>query len=291
MNLVIEPGTQYKWHESTTPFKSSKSGVGNGEELLVEMIGGQLMGYTASWDITDATGMKWEVKEPTGGMIRLCTSGREASGRIMSVVEQSVNQLIMANMMYGDDLQLLLVGGITFDFDEFIEDDASLLLRGEIPPARFYRLMQVLGVIAKHSSSNRQFHHISLDGIAKKVDEVTFAKIVDLIGADDIYVDAKSGVLAKLQHPAFRDPTVLQDAWDSVTAGVVFPDVDGLILVNSWGFRPVFRDQFDEQLRFNRVSQMVPKFKYTGPELEVAAKTKTMRRTRVLSVKRKDDDV
>lgn len=277
--LTIERDTQYVWHESETSFKSSRSGVGNGEDLLLEMIGGQLMGYTASWDVTDAAGRKWEVKEPTGGMIRLCTSGREASGRVMSVVEQTVNQLVMAHTMYGEDLQLLLIDGITFDFDEFIEDDTSLLLRGEIPPVRYYRLLQVLEALAKHANSNKQFHHVSLDGISKKIDAVTFAKIVDLVGADDVYVDAKSGVLAKLQHPAFRNSTILQDAWDSVTAESVFPDVDGVILVNSYGFRPIFRDQFNEQLQFNRISQMVPKFKYTGPELITDVKTRTKRRS------------
>ncbi len=240
------------------------------------------MGYTASWDVTDDAGRKWEVKEPTGGMIRLCTSGREASGRIMSVVEQTINQLLLTNVIYGSDLPLLLAGSITFDFDEFIEDDASLLLRGEIPPARYNRLMQVLQALSQHANSNKQFHHVSLDGISKKIDAITFAKIVDLVGADDIYVDAKSGVLAKLQHPAFRNPTILQDAWDSVTADVVFPDVDGVILVNNWGFRPVFRDQFEQQLKFNRVSQMVPKFKYVGPELVCEPKVKTIRRSRVL---------
>jgi hypothetical protein len=143
--------------------------------------------------------------------------------------------------------------------------------------------------LAKHASSNKQFHHVSLDGISKKIDAITFAKIVDLVGADDIYVDAKSGVLAKLQHSAFRNPTILQDAWDSVTADSVFPDVDGVILVNNWGFRPVFRDQFDQQLRFNRVSQMVPKFKYAGPDLVCSPKIKTIRRSRVLSAKEEID--
>lgn len=268
--LTIERDTQYEWHESETPFKSSRSGVGNGEDLLVEMVGGQLMGFSASWDVTDASGKRWEVKELSSGLVRLGTSGRSVSGGIMSAIEQVVNQLLAAYMSYGDELSMLL---LPCDIQAFIDDDVPFLLRGEVPPQRFERLMTVIRCVSRHAHSTRRFHHVALDGMHHKVDSVTYARIVELIGADDVIIDIKSGILSKLQHPSFMSPDVMAGLWAAVDPIDVFPDVDGVIIVNSRGFRPIFRDQLRDQLRFNRISQMVPKFAYIGPPLETLGRT------------------
>lgn len=272
-SLVIERDVLYSWL-GNAPFLSSKSGIGNGEEALLEMVGGQIMGYSASWDITDANGFKWEVKEPSSGMIRLCTSGRIPAGRVISVVESAVSQLLSAHLTYGIDMSILLLPSVTFDFVEFIDQDVPLLLRGEITRGRFQRLFDIISALEMHRRGIKRFHRISLDSTDFKVDSITYAKIAELIGTDEIFVDAKSGVLSKLTNPVFADPLILKQAWASVTPECVFPDVDGVVLVNEFGFRAVFRDQLSERFEFTNVSQGVPKFRYIGPPLEKKKKPK-----------------
>lgn len=268
--IKVLPDTFYRW-QTDVPFISAKPGVGNGEEAFVSMVGGQLMGYSASWDVTDASGKKWELKELSSGLLRLGTSGRCVSGGIMSAIEQVVNQLVSAYMSHGDDLLMLL---LPCNGDAFLNEDVPLLLRGEVPRQRFDRLLAVIRAISAHLHSPRRFHHVTLDGISHKVNAVTFARIVELIGDDDIVIDVKSGILSKLQHPSFSNPDIMLTLWDSVIPLDVFPDVDGVIIVNSCGFRPIFKDQLQDQLKFSKISQMVPKFRYVGPELQTDTKTK-----------------
>lgn len=265
---VIESNKFYAW-STTIPFRSTKSGVGNGEEALLDELGGSLMGYSASWDITDKNGLKWEVKEPgSSGIIRLCTSGRLPAGKVMSIVEPMCQQLLHAISQYHEDFVLLMQRDLPFDIESFIDEDVPLLLRGEITKNRYSRLNEIASAIEKMKQDTKSFHHVTLDNFNFKVDSIIFAKIAAIIGSDDLYIDSKSGMLASLQHPAFDNGKIIENTWNSITPAIVFPDVDGVIVVSPDGFCPIVREKFDFSFVFNGISQAVPKFKYIGPSLK-----------------------
>jgi len=84
------------------PFDGSKGkgeGVGRGEERLAVELDGQIMGGNVSYDVVDAEGRKWEVKEPEsksgGGRVRIEQEGIRAVAPVLRKLASVLTKIML----------------------------------------------------------------------------------------------------------------------------------------------------------------------------------------------------
>lgn len=271
------------------PYEPKQKGVGPGEERLAKILDGTVQGGGESYDIVDAKGRKWEVKEPSGGLrgeIRPGTEGlaavQDAFSRIKNVVKRVENVFGTkamsrtagaAGAMMGPEV----IGKIT----SFVTQEAPMLMKGEVSKGRMEALAEVLHLInaalrteegddqpatasgTKHVEMGDTEHKVEQD-----VDLNTYVKLghVLKLGPKDLGVTPGDVLRSTFNGLAFRNPDkFMETVWkQAAMASVVFGHTSGVILVAVTGYRIVPKADLDNVLVFNRITKGFPHFKASG---------------------------
>lgn len=127
-------------------------GVGRGEDRIVWELGklGRLahtVGGSEQYDIIEASGMKWEVKEPDGSLsIRPGVAGRAATAELTKKIKEIVSTLLHALTLVTDpDAKIILnsemMNGFELDVDgmrDFLAKAVLNIEKGEISNGLFF---------------------------------------------------------------------------------------------------------------------------------------------------------
>jgi hypothetical protein len=289
----VKPLRWYAW----PPIGSSKliyhdandKNVGPGEQWLAWLFGGQVQGGGVPFDVVTPDGRIWEVKElkKSSDTIRPGTEGRKAfkraKKRLEGIVQQLRNFSILARrsgfLQPGelDETDKRIVDYVNV----FVEDDYEMIVgKGEISRDRFIALRGVLKALQqfrqKHgnqtSMEDQPDTRVALNDKEVKVDKPTFIDVAKKVekstGTKNILADFEKIdlLLSTLKDPAFENPAEFFNEWFlSVDVNEVFSETDGVIVVNPRGFMMIPKSMLKKALRFDKVTQMQPRFALTLP--------------------------
>lgn len=278
---IDKSGAWVAWPKSSlaVKYEPSGAGIGPGEARLAWMMGGEVMGGSVSHDIEAGDGTAWEVKEPKGGSIRAGTESTAASTgmrqsienvtkRIARGIKSARKALDFRKFMAVEDYQKIVA---------FIEQDAPMIMKAEIPPERMKRLLDVMLIINsamqgevkdKGEDAGAQ-KYVELGDeeqhVKKDVDLATYIKVGQAADVPDeeLKVSDKEMFAAFFNTPAFRDPqTWFQKTWqEGVKASAVFGHCDGVILVSKDQYRVILKAQLDTEMPFLSLTQARAKFR------------------------------
>lgn len=288
---AIKPLKFYRWDDPRwdNPMKTTKYGgdagvgLGPGEARIAKIIGGKVQGSGVSFDVVAKDGSAWEIKafDSASSLIRPGAKGRVAfdgaRSRLVSILRQLRNFVTVSKKLDIITSDAEVASSITF-IEGFLNDEIdSILGKGEISRSRIkalYTVMKIASQIIKKWSNNSTAKPIdtklSFNNKTVKVDKSTYIdvakKVQRVVGNDvDILGDFESQELAiaTLNDEAFKNPAKFFDVWfDSVKASTVFAGVDGMFIVTGAGFIKIPAGLFNKVLKFDSVSQNLPKFNF-----------------------------
>lgn len=293
----IKPTVWYPWpaivKQSKLSYGSAASGgsaggvgLGPGEEWLAHIFGAEVQGASVPFDIVTPDGRSWEIKalEQSSATIRPCAEGRKAFAkprkRLTQIMMQLKNFSVVARRAgFFNSSDLSQNDKVVINFvTTFIQDEFEMIVeKGEISKERFITLRGVLNAVSKLRSEHGQKDEsskdtkldtkISLNDKEVTVDKPTFidiAKQVEKATGDKTIMSEFEKfdiLLSTLKDPAFDNPTQFINEWfDSVDVGHVFQHVDGLFVVNTRGFVMIPSSMMKKLIKFEKVSQGIPKF-------------------------------
>lgn len=254
------------------PYAPNRPGVGPGEEKLAAELGGKIMGGSVSYDIQLPDGKKLEVKElDDGGALRTGTEGAAAAAKSIGIINKICDEL--ASMDLGI-LREYAGDAYPEELDGFVANDVPLIKKGEMTSTRAlgsddkFGLLQALQFVHElMNAAGGEDHVIALDDKKVPVDDVKFAKVVDVVepGDHEFNVDPISREIAKAKSRAFDNPEwFIDDVWaHAAVPSEVFPAADALAIVTPDGYRLIPKSRLDDVLVFTRISQGKPRFKVT----------------------------
>ncbi len=283
------PGGWTSWPAEVkrTPYIPKQKGVGPGEERLAKLLGGKVMGGGESYDITDAEGNKWEVKEPSGGLkgeIRPGTEGlaavQVAFGKIKNVVSRIESVFGNKTRSHTATAAEAVVGpDVITKIKAFVDNEAPMLMKGEVSRGRMAALGEVLHLINAAlgdqnapDTVNAVTKHVEMGDeetkIEKDVDLSTYVKLGKVMKLDvkDLNVTPGDMLRSTFNGLAFRNPDKFMEmSWEKAAlASIVFGHTNGVILVSDTGYRIVPNPELDKVLVFNRITKGFPHFKASG---------------------------
>jgi len=256
------------------PYKTTQQGIGNGEERLAALMSGTVSGHSLSYDIKDANGKLWEVKEPTPmGVIRTGAKGTEVVSVILSKLA-TVADCLISGVSFIEKHDLLLEDIIdpqgAFSVKTFINNDIALIKRGEIPTSRLWRFITVMQAIRASASVKKEKAYITLSSSkGEKRLLVTESELIRISKILNVNVDfssndneKKTDLLSVFDDAAFDDPlTFAYDVWHA-PASKTFLGVEGVILVDHIrGYFVIPKADLDKKLKFYAISQSAPRYK------------------------------
>ena len=273
-NVIGTADVSRHWTQASAKFSyaPNRPGVGPGEEKLAAELGGKIMGGSVSYDVILPSGEKLEVKElDKDGALRTGTEGAAAASRSVGIISKICDEL---NGMNLDILRDYTGDAYPDELDEFIRNDVPLIQKGEMTTSRAlgseskFGLLQALQFIHElMQAAGGEEHVVSLDDRQVPVDDVKFAKVVDVVepGENEFNVEPISREIAKAKSRAFDDPEwFIDDVWaHAAVPSEVFPAADALAIVTPDGYRLIPKSKLDKVLVFTRISQGKPRFKVT----------------------------
>lgn len=289
------------WPKSVAKVPYAKSeGVGPGERRLAKILGGEVMGGSATFDLSTPYG-KFEVKEPTGGWyggIRVESEGIAAIEANLSKIKNAAKKIdtvfgtgakpdmvAAAKEMYpAETLQKIV------DFATKPETKGQTaiqwILRGEIGAKRLKALGDTLllihsglmaeGIIrlarrVQQVLGEEKF--VTMDDsetgvdVKQPVDTATFVKVGKALGvsAEEMKVSPADMLRSALSGQAFTNPDefINNVVTEPVTASQVFGHTDGLILVQPQGYMIIPKSDLTK-MQFLRISKGKPYFRLAG---------------------------
>ena len=271
-NVIGTADVSRRWTQASAKFSyaPNRPGVGPGEEKLAAELGGKIMGGSVSYDVILPSGEKLEVKElDKDGALRTGTEGAAAASRSVGIISKICDEL---NGMNLDILRDYTGDAYPDELDEFIRNDVPLIQKGEMTTSRAlgseskFGLLQALQFIHEvMQAAGGEEHVVSLDDRQVPVDDVKFAKVVDVVepGENEFNVEPISREIAKAKSRAFDDPEwFIDDVWaHAAVPSEVFPAADALAIVTPDGYRLIPKSKLDNVLVFTRISQGKPRFK------------------------------
>lgn len=270
-------------------YRSNKAGVGPGEARLAYEMGGTIMGGSVSHDIEDELGGKWEVKEPHGtgvhGEIRT-----EAEG--IAALEPNLNKMknvarrIQTVFGAGAKPKAAQAARTTFDpssfarINHFSDEDAPMILKGEVSQSRIDELYNVLVLINKQLGLSKKASkeddtvsdkYVEIgdaeSAVKKPVDLPTYVKVGKALKLDkeEMRVSSNDVLMGTFDSRAFTDPDKFYQVTlkNAVLPSMVFGHTDGVVLVRNEGYLIIPRDELDTRMVFTRISKGKPYFKLT----------------------------
>lgn len=296
-----QPGLTYNtvipWPKTVAKVPYAKTeGVGPGERRLAKILNGEVMGGSATFDLTTPMG-KFEVKEPTGGFhggVRVESEGIAAIEANLSKIKNAAKKidavfgtsakpemLAAAKEMYPSETFQMIV-----DFATKPETKGQTaiqwILRGEIGSKRLKAMGAVLlainsGLLAEsiiRLAKLVEDKYVTLGDtvtnvdVKKDVDMSTYVKVgkaLDL-SPDEMKVGPGDMLRAALNTSAFTNPDEFVNSILStpVKASQVFGHTDGLILVQPEGYMIIPKAELDQKMQFLRISKGKPYFKLAG---------------------------
>lgn len=270
-NSISAAEVSQRWTQASAKFSyaPNRPGIGPGEEKLAAELGGKIMGGSVSYDILLPGNKKLEVKElDERGALRTGTEGAAAAAKSVGIINKICDELVSMQLEVLHDY-----AGEAYpdELDEFVRVDVPLIMKGEITSTRAlgsddkFGLLQALQFIKEliHAAGGSE-HTVSLDDKEVPVDDIKFAKVVDVIepGAHEFNVEPISREIAKAKSRAFDDPEwFIDDVWaHAAVPSEVFPAADALAIVTPDGYRLIPKSKLDTTLVFTRISQGKPRF-------------------------------
>lgn len=285
------------WPKSIAKIPYHKEeGVGPGERRLAKILGGEVQGGSATFDLMTPMG-KFEVKEPTGGFhggVRVESEGIAALEGNLTKIKNVVKKIdavfgsgakpemmAAAREMYpAETLQKIV------DFATKPETKGQTaiqwIMRGEIGANRLKALGATLllinsGLLAeniirlaklvedKYVELGDTEHDVA---VKKDVDTTTYVKVGKALDMSpgEMKVTPADMLRSALNHPAFLAPDdfVNNIVAAPVKASQVFGHTDGLILVQQSGYMIIPKSELDQKMQFLRISKGKPYFKLGG---------------------------
>ena len=278
-----------------------EEGVGPGERRLAKILGGEVQGGSATFDLMTPMG-KFEVKEPTGGFhggVRVESEGIAALEgnltKIKNVVKRIENvfgasakpeMMAAAKEMYPPETLQKIVNFATKPETKG-QTAIQWIMRGEIGAKRLRALGDVLLLInsgllnesiirtarsvqkalaeEKYVELGDTDHDVA---VKKPVDTTTYVKVGKALdmSPDEMKVTPSDMLRSALNTSAFLEPDSFINNIVSapVKASQVFGHTDGLILVQQSGYMIIPRAELDQKMQFLRISKGKPYFKLGG---------------------------
>ena len=156
--------TPWSKKAASLPFKSKKKGIGNGEDRLAVEFGGAVQGQNVSYDIVDAEGRRWEVKEPGATKeLRIEQEGTLKVLGVLQTIRTITNRLVKlfdpkqtGNAYYVEPFFIdkeqsssKVSGRANLDYiRSFLAENAVNMLRGEITYNRLMAFKDVLNRVS-----------------------------------------------------------------------------------------------------------------------------------------------
>lgn len=276
-------------------------GVGPGERRLAKLLGGEVQGGSATFDLKTPEG-NFEVKEPTGGWyggVRVESEGiaaLEANLSKIKTVAKKIDSVFgvgakpemvaAAREMYPADVLQKIVDFATKP-EAKGQTAIQWILRGEIGAKRLKALGDALLMIHSGLMTEgmlrlaRRMQQVLTEekyielgdteadvSIKKPVDTSTYVKVgkaLDL-APEEMKVTPADMLRSALNYPAFNNPVEFINSVLSspVRASQVFGHTDGLILVQPQGYFAIPRSELDQRMQFLRISKGKPYFRLRG---------------------------
>lgn len=275
-------------------------GVGPGERRLAKILNGTVQGGSVTHDLDTPYGT-FEVKEPNGsifGEFRVEAIGIAALEPALARIKEVVKQI---NSCFGTGagpnvkhaMSQLFPESTVDAINRFVSGSdgrpsaAEWIVRGEIGFARMRELATVVKLISaglanepsRDDASRRdqggdyfgEERYVELGDtetgllINRPVSTQRFITIGKMLGADheDMAVNDVDVLKSMLTDEAFDDPAPFVNMLTEPVTGLqVFGHVDGLILVNQQGYIIVPKRDFNDRIKFFRISKAKPYFKY-----------------------------
>jgi hypothetical protein len=251
--------------------------TGPGELRLAWELGGEIQGHSVSYDVIDAQGNKWEVKEPNSSdMVRPGVEGRRAVEAVRQEIEEICRQLrrgfsrIEMSALPAFESETAIK---SFDVEEFIQHDIPMIMNGELSQGRIVGrthknpvgLLQVMEYV-KHmiGDADKCRRRVAWNGTERDIDVGTYVRTARELGISDsdMGVEVCDLFAGTFPHPAFRKPrTFIRDVWlKGVQASTVFSNVTGVVLVSPQQFMIIPHAELDDYLRFLYISKGEPRF-------------------------------
>ena len=140
----------YHWpkclDDANIPFESTVQGIGPGEKRLAYLLGANVAGANASFDIITRDGRTWEVKSNNcSNGIRMATTALRMYGesrrmieRVMTLIRLFTTLAMTEPLLFSSDMKLLK------RIDSFLICDLASFDAGEIGVGRLTRLWSVM---------------------------------------------------------------------------------------------------------------------------------------------------
>jgi hypothetical protein len=265
-------------------------GVGPGEQRLAKILGGEVQGGSATFDLETPLG-RFEVKEPKGnlnGEVRVESEGIAAIeanlGRIKNVAKRidsvfgtgsRAKTAAAAQQLYPPDVYQKIRD---FATKPETKDQTAIqwILRGEIGQRRMQALADTLRLIStglKGPVKEEKYVELGDTDVGSHerrsdLSTHTFVKVAQAAGIepDLLQVSSADVLRSTLNGTPFTNPEkfILSVLQQPVKASDVFGHTDGLILVRPEGYMVIPRRDFDSRMRFTRISKGKPYFALDG---------------------------
>jgi hypothetical protein len=272
-------GVWLRWSKGNPrAYRDGGRDTGPGEEMLAWELHGSTQGNSVPWDIVDADGNKWEVKEPdTSNAIRPGIEGRKALAPVRQALEEVCRQLSDGFDIVDFEALEDYAQGAPLDTSEvaaFISEDVPMIMSGEISAGRIMGgsranpigLLQVLEFVKFMIGDAAKAcpREVKWGNVTRIVDIGTYVHASRALGLDDKEIDATVCELfaGTFRHPAFRKPnTFIKEVWhNGVKASAVFGHTAGVIIVDQKQYMIIPRDELDVHFKFQRISKGEPRF-------------------------------
>ena len=194
----------------TLPFKSTKKGIGNGEARLAAELRGTVQGQNVSYDVVDAEGRRWEVKEPGATKeLRIEQEGTLKVLGVLQTIRTITNRLVklFSSKQTGSAYYIepffnekersdsKIAGSANLDYiRSFLSENAVNMLRGEITYNRLMAFKDVLNRIS--SVLNREEYYRRGN---RKAEYAFYDKANEYVGNMKMTPIAAAEMAAKLQ--------------------------------------------------------------------------------------------
>lgn len=274
------PGVWHSW-SPRNPYKYMESENHPGEERAAWEMGGDVQGDATTYDIVDAAGRIWEVKQPNRrGIIRAGSEGTKALVPFMRTIHAVCDQLTEGFDRIDFDALGQWVDGAELtvtQVESFLRKDVPDLKRGTISPGRIYGgthknpygLLQVLEFVRSliGDADKRPSRQVSWRGATHELNIARYVHVSREIGLSDSEIDADVAELfaGTFSHPAFSRPRafIRELMTNAIHASDVFGHTAGVIMVQPDKFMIVVRDRLDEYFSFFDMTQARPEFLFT----------------------------
>ena len=273
---MFESGKFVPWDTwSASIFCSDELGIGDGELSFANVLGldrSAIGGPNYTYDIDAGNGMFWEVKKPVGNEIR--------SGVFGAVDMEFTKDIARQIRIFDETLKFLGHETFTLIYDltdgivnptllsSYVSSEVDKILDGsEVSHGRLFGstrnnfgMLQMIKMLSNIFLVKCKPVNVSINGVDAKISASDAAKFVCSLGlkVDDFELDLDEIDVLKmtLSDSVFADPSLFERRWEEVSdPNRVFGHVNGVVLVNEFGFVVVKREDYRKYLTFSRISQ------------------------------------